>query len=152
MSNINNWASEHQGVSYTLKVNSLTVNVQFAKVRKNNILTSANLMPLVEANERLQSVFSVSDPELIAEILIDKMDKIVNSVAPFKVVQLDRKDRLNVTRETREIIRHADDLVTNATNTLETEDFRAAKRAQNYAKTCIKNDQKEKLKKSFVFW
>ena len=144
--NISNFCSEHMGVMCRININQLIINPQFRKIRCRKNLNSSILMPLIENNQKLQSIFSTSNPDFIADTLTNEIDIIVESVAPSKLVQIQKKDKLKITGETRTKIDEADKAVTHATKTLDQNDFRKARNLQNEVKNCIKRDETEYLK------
>ena len=146
--NISNFCSEHMGVHCKIKINKLLVNQQFRKVRNRKNLIASILMPLIEDNDNLQGIFRTSDPDVIARTLTDEIDVIIEKVAPSKMVQIKKVDRMKITGETKDKIKHADKAVTTATKTLNQDDFRKAKNLQNEVKRAIKKDETEYLKKN----
>ena len=148
IANISNFCSEHMGVYCKIKLNQIVINQQFRKVRSRKNLIASVLMPLIDENENLQKIFSTSDPEIIASTLTKEIDDIIEYVAPSKLIQIKKTDKLRITKETKDKIKEADKAVTNATKTLAQDDFRKAKNLQNDVKKAIKKDETDYLKKN----
>ena len=83
----NNIMSDHVMLSCHYNDNNISIPQQFRSVRNNRLLTKHALNEYFECNDRLNELFSYTDPNQIAEILIGEITVIIESIAPSKRVQ-----------------------------------------------------------------
>ena len=88
-------------------------------------------MHAIEKNTRLMSIFVHQDPDTVANIIVEEMNRIVNEIAPAKIIQT-RKDHLSYhTAETKELKEETDKALEKAINDNENEDWRLFRSTRN---------------------
>merc|ERR1712081_26333 len=75
--NVPNFCSEHMGVLCKIRIEQIILEEQFRKIRNRWNLNASILMPMIESNEKLQSIFTTSDPDTVADTLTNKMNAII---------------------------------------------------------------------------
>ena len=146
--NIINHCSEHFGVKCEIKAVPDQIYPQFMNIRSRVNLTSSNLMNLIESNQNLCDIFSMTDPDDISDTLLKELNNIINEIAPIKKVQITKYNRLKLNKELTNEIKEADHQVTVAKETMDTEEFRLAKRKQNRLKKNMEKARVSELKKN----
>ena len=80
IANITNTLSEHAGVTIEVNLNLNTQKKQFITIRNNKNITWVNLEPLIDNNDKLNKVFSETDPDEVAENLLDGLNEVVKEL------------------------------------------------------------------------
>ena len=101
---------------------------------------------MIENNEALNSIFQLTDPNQIAQVFTEQMSSIINHLAPERRVQLTKKSKNFMSRELEEEIKLADAVLTQATKSLDQDEFRLAKNLQNRVQEKMKKEEAEILK------
>ena len=83
----NNIMSDHAMLSCTYNNKNIKKSQQFRIVRDSKLLTKHNLNEYLANNEVISTVFNYTDPNSIAEILINELSLIIECIAPSKKVQ-----------------------------------------------------------------
>ena len=104
------------------------------KLRDKRAIIATNIGPKIENNPNLMNIFSLTNPNDIAETLTNELEKIIEEIAPSKRVQINKRNKKKLNADTNEAIKEADTALTLATNTLATDDFRNTKHLQNITK------------------
>ena len=87
--------ADHLCVACQFHIKELEINQQFICTRNLNLLNSEKLMNSIEDNEKLTEVFKYTDPDKIADVVINEMNSIVEDIAPSKIVQRRAKDEIS---------------------------------------------------------
>ena len=67
--NVSNFCGEHMGVKFVFKTKEICINQQFINRCDMRQLTACNMMPLVDNNVALLSLFSKTVPDVIVDVL-----------------------------------------------------------------------------------
>ena len=79
--------SDHFLLSCTYNNKKITVPQQFLITRKSKLLTKHTLNEYFSCITFLQEIFSETDPNIIAETLINELSLIIECIAPSRKVQ-----------------------------------------------------------------
>ena len=79
--------SDHVMLSCHYNDSNIKIPQQFRNVRDNKLLTKHTLNQYFENNHNLNEIFSLTDPDQIAELLVYEVSIIIESIAPSKRVQ-----------------------------------------------------------------
>ena len=88
----------------------------------------------------------MTDPDRIAETFTNEMSEIIEHLAPQRRIQLNKRNKIHMSKELKDEIKVADAYLTKATETLNTEDLRIAKTKQNKIKKDIEKEAAINLK------
>ena len=83
----NNIMSDHFLLSCTYSSKKINFPQQFLITRNSKLLTKHNLSQFFTNNEVLQCIFSETDPNIIAETLLNELSIIIECIAPSKKIQ-----------------------------------------------------------------
>ena len=83
MKNVKTGLSDHDGVSCILNCKDIELRLQFYISRNFDMINAANLIPLIDEDNKLQSLFRDTNPNSIAS----KLNKGLNRVAEKLVVK-----------------------------------------------------------------
>ena len=86
--NFFNTLSEHEGVRCVVHTKSQVRAPNTFILRDYNLCTFNNLQPLVDSSEPLQSLFTESDPEVIADTLMKGLKDITDLTVLKRKVQI----------------------------------------------------------------
>ena len=86
-SEFNNIMSDHFILSCTYNNKKINFPQQFIITRNSRLLTKHNLNQYFSHNEFLQGIFSETDPNIIAETLLNELSIIIECIAPSKKIQ-----------------------------------------------------------------
>ena len=103
---------------------------QFIRVRDWSLVTSENIMREIKENERLNGIFNYQDPDIVAEILVEELNNILEKIAPSKVVQM-RKENNPRDKETLRKKKECDQQLEIAIEKNENEEWRLHKSLRN---------------------
>ena len=87
----NNIMSDHYLLSCTYNNKKISIPQQFLVTRNSKLLTRHNLNEYFSYNPLLQEIFSETDPNVIAETLLNELSIIIECIAPSKKVQCTKK-------------------------------------------------------------
>ena len=79
--------SDHYIVSGYYNSKYISLPQKFRIIRNDKLLTSDKLKHLIQTSEVLNSIFSLTDPNAIANILIPEICSIIEFLSPSKKVQ-----------------------------------------------------------------
>ena len=65
----------------------ISIPQQFKTIRNSKLLTKHALNPYFENNSEINKLFHESDPNVIANILINELSIIIESISPSKQIQ-----------------------------------------------------------------
>ena len=136
--NVINHTSEHQGVMFTIEIKEVTTNVQFCKTWDKRLLNAENILPMIENSSRLQEIFQKTDVDEIVTTFTEDLKKIKQTLATLQRVQLNKKSKLKISKETAEVIEEADNLAHNGCH----KNSQRFLRCQTHAKHSKKEDRK----------
>merc|ERR1711954_485092 len=85
--NFYNTISEHEGIMCTLLTKTPIMAAKSLLLRDYRLATFEVMQPMVDVSEKLQGLFSDSDPEVIAKKLVDGIKEITDKVVIKKRVQ-----------------------------------------------------------------
>ena len=87
----NNIMSDHYLLSCTYNNKKINIPQQFLVTRNSNLLTRQSLNDYFSCNPYLQEIFSETDPNKIAETLLNELSIIIECIAPSRKVQCSKK-------------------------------------------------------------
>ena len=96
---------------------------KFRRVRNWTECTVENLRVEVMASEPLQTLYTITDPQVIACTLSDELNRIIDKLAPPRRVQVDKNYQPYLTQDLREQIAHSNKLLTIAIQKGEKDDW-----------------------------
>ena len=100
-------------------------------------------MEAIENNTRLNSIFAYDDPDTIANILIEEYNRIINTLAPEKVVQVTKEDLPYFNKAILELKHEADAELTKAIKGKKPEDWRNQQRLKTKLEQEIEKSKRE---------
>ena len=128
---IHNHIADHTFVKLNFHREVLQSKPQFREVRDYKNLNSDNLMKEIEENEELQSVFSKECPNDIFKTLITELNKIIDKLAPSKLIQIKKKDQPYMSPELKELETELDEQLNTAIRSKDIEEWRLYKSLRN---------------------
>ena len=133
-------------MTLTANIQETVKPVQFFSVRDNRKLVNQNLQPLVDAGEELQTLFAETDLDIVAEKYINGWNKIINSIAPLKRIQIKKSHDDLISRETKKLKEKHDEILDYAISNKNQDSFREARTIQNRITKKLEEDKKDILK------
>ena len=115
-----NVTSDHCILTFDYNSKGNQLKPRFRWSRNNQNLTKSNLINEVENSVPLQTIFEHTDPNIVAEILHNELNLIINKLAPKKRVQV-KNDIPYLDKQTREKKKSVEKLLTKAINTCKTD-------------------------------
>ena len=143
---INSNVSDHKCVICQFHVKELQTQDQFFFTRNWKLINSSSLMQMIENNERLQDIFRYTDPETIATIIVEELNKIIDEIAPPKTIQIRGRDSKHKNEELEELKSESDHQLEKAINTGDRDEYRLYTRLKNKFQRKTKKFNEEQLK------
>ena len=84
--------ADYSTVSLQMHAKELWRRPKIRKTRDWRKIEPKILNKTIEANERLNSIFTYNDPDEIANFIIEEYNRIINNIVPAKVVQVKKDD------------------------------------------------------------
>ena len=78
-------------ISAVYNCKNIEIPPLFHKFRDQKLLTKQALTTLFNSNQNISSIFNYEDPNVIANILINELNSIIESLAPEKLIQHSNK-------------------------------------------------------------
>ena len=100
--------ADHCLVNLRFHTKDLIQSPQFMKKRDTRNLIRENIAPLIIQNIELNSVFTMTNTNKIAQIILTELNDIIEYLAPSRIVQVRIDNLPYINEETREYIREAD--------------------------------------------
>ena len=88
-------------------------------------------MKLIDASEKLLSVFSMNNPNFIAENILFEYNRIVDEIAPAKRVDMNKKGLPYIDEELKEMKKEVENRITYAIENPTTDEWRIVKHMRN---------------------
>merc|ERR1711954_474193 len=129
--NFYNAMSEHEGVMCTLLTKTPIMPAKSMLLRDYRLATFEVMQPMVDASDKLQSLFSDSDPEIIAQKLVNGIKEITDRVINKKRVQAKKRGYEYWNEELETERKKVAALHKIAISTKSTDDIRNHKNAKN---------------------
>ena len=82
--NYHNIMSDHIMISCSYNNKKIKSTQQFRTIRDYKLLTKDILNEYFSHNDTLNTIFNYTDPELVANILINEITRIINCIAPLR--------------------------------------------------------------------
>ena len=79
--------SDHVMLSCTYNNKHITKTQQFKIIRNNKLLTKHTLNEYFKNNDTINTKFNYTDPNIIAEILVNEISLIIECISPSKKIQ-----------------------------------------------------------------
>merc|ERR1711954_19891 len=114
-----------------LLTNTPVKDVKSILLRDYKLATFSHIQPMIDASEKLQSLFSDSDPEIIAQRLVDRIKEITDRVVIKKRVQAKKQGYEYWNEELETERKKVAALLKIAISTKSTDDIRNHKNAKN---------------------
>ena len=138
--------ADHCSVKLQLHTKEIKDNIQFIKIREWKALTADNLMQKIKENERINKIFHYEDPEIVAKILIEEMNAIIEEIAPIRIVQRKGNEAERLNEEMKQYKRDTEDQLEKAIKDNNIEDWRVFRGMRNQLHRWLKILNLEKLK------
>ena len=123
--------ADHDMVNINFHTKDLQLNPQFTKIRDTRNLKRENIVPTIENNIQINSIFSMTCPNKIAKVLIEELNKVIEYLAPSKIVQVRKDHQPYINEETRDYIKLADTQLNCAISSNDVEEWRIYKYMRN---------------------
>ena len=91
INNDNATLSVHALLSWNYNSKDIHIPQQFKSIRNYRLLTKDKLQSMISNNNILNSIFSETDPNIIANSLISELTNIIEILSPSKKVQCKKK-------------------------------------------------------------
>ena len=137
---INN-TSEHEGIKCKFSDSDYICPVQFGSSRRYNNMTKQNILSTID-HDHYNSIFSISDPDVIAEAIIEVFTNVIDTLAPLKKFQI-RKKSIFQSQKTLDLRDEVSYLFKIFKRSNSQDDQRALKNARNRLSRSMKSDQKQ---------
>ena len=125
--------ADHHLVKCQYHSQVLRKRTQFRRIRDSKLITTDSLTYHITNNQRLQTIFELEDPEVIAATIIAEINRIIEDIAPSKVVQMKDHAEPWKDEDVKEIIGDAEKQLEKAINTNNIEEWRWFKSLRNQA-------------------
>ena len=79
--------SDHVMLSCTYNNKHITKTQQFKIIRNNKLLTKHTLNEYFTNNDTINTIFNHTDPNIIAEILVNEISLIIECISPSRKIQ-----------------------------------------------------------------
>ena len=122
--------SDHCSLTFNVRAKPENLSPRFRYQRNLANLSAENLIREVEMSQKLQTIYQYSDPNLVAPIIRDELDRIINLLAPKKRVQV-RSKKNHIDPEFKEQKKEVDKLLTLAIKSKLRDDWIVFKHARN---------------------
>ena len=142
----NNFCSEHEAIVTKIKTTPININVQFMNVRDQRNLTPENINKMIEDSHVFNDIFSEKDPNKITDMYTNEMNRIINTLAPTRRVQISKRNKYKLSDEVKEAMHKADIQRTRATVMQDRDEHRHAKNLQLKLNKLIEKEKADKLK------
>ena len=106
--------ADHKYIKANYHCKILKRKQQFRRTRNFSLLNSDILTKEIENNAKLQEIFSLEDPDEIANVMVAELNRIVEDIAPSRIIQVTNKSQPWQNKETKEAIHDADKSLNNA--------------------------------------
>ena len=145
--NIKTGLSDHDGIICDLTCTDVEAQPQFFVYRDFTHVTAANIMPMIDNSEELQSIFSETNVDVIAERLNRGLNEIAKKLIVKKRIQNSKKTEDFDDPELRNMRRNIKQQSSIAHNTKDTEEHRLLKHLKNqYTKMEQKKKKQHEIK------
>ena len=92
-----NTISDHCNISSTFNIQIPKQQPKYRRIRNFKLVNRESLVEALKVNPNIQQVFHHSEPNIIAEIIMDNLNQIIDVLAPLRIVPI-KKDFRNVMR------------------------------------------------------
>ena len=99
-----NTISDHCHLSSTFNIEIPKQQPKFRKVRDFSLIYRESLLEALKINQNLQNVFHHSDPNKIAEIIMETLNQIIDVLAPMRIIPTKKDHIPYINSETRKAI------------------------------------------------
>merc|ERR1712240_335583 len=141
----NNGLSDHATLMATYHTKAPTNNPKTVFTRPKYLLTEHNLNQYLNHNDIIQTAYNFTDPDLIAEIIMQEFNNIIEIIAPRTKRQVKKNYTPYINKETREAKKKLNEMHNKAKQTQQDEDWREYK---NQRATI--NKQVDKQKQEYI--
>ena len=122
---------------------------KYMRIRNTKLLTKTRLKQYVDQNENLNSIFSLEDPNAVAEIIHIELNSIIESIAPSRIIQCKDNYLPYYDNDIHETISKTNNVLTKAIKSKNNNDWIEFKNLRNTTQKIIKNKKKEYLEGKF---
>ena len=120
---------------------------QFINVRDNRNLVYEKLEPMINNSVDFQEMFSSTDADVIANLLVKGWTKIIDELAPNKRIQLKNNNEDIISDEAKKLKSEHDAAIDRAITNKDGEEFRLSKAIKNKLMKTIEKDKARIMKK-----
>ena len=135
---VNSLLADHSAVQLKYHSKELKTNPAMIRIRDWRLVNANSLMKEIDSNENLGSIFKHTDPDVVANMIIEEMNLIVNKIAPAKLVQYKAKEVEYLNDETRDMKKESEERLTEAIKYNKNEDWNHYKNLRNRYRRMIK--------------
>ena len=125
--------ADHCIISMQYHIKPLKIRPQFRRIRNHQLINSDIITEKIGENERLQRIFEEEDPDIIAETIIAEMNRIIEDIAPSKLVQIKGSLEPWSSSDTEEVKNKAEEQLQKAITSGDIEDWRLFRSFRNQA-------------------
>ena len=133
--------ADHSSVSLQIHAKDIIRRPKMRKIRKWKNIEPEILNAMIDVNENLQSLFKYEDPDKIANILVEEYNRIINTLAPEKIINVTKEDIPYINKEILEMKNEADKELTKAIESNAPEDWRNQQRMKTKLEIEIEKKQ-----------
>ena len=123
--------ADHHAVQLKYHSKELRSNPSMIRVRDWKRINADSLMKEVDANEHLETIFKHNDPDTVANIIVEELNRIVNAIAPARLVQYKSKENDYSNKETKDLRKEAEGMLKEAIENNRDEDWTHFKNLRN---------------------
>ena len=143
-----NFCSEHKVIVTKIKTSPINVNAQFINTRDYKNITPDNLNSMISSSQVFNEIFNEDDPNIITDKYINEMNRIINTLAPTRRIQVNKRNKTKLSDEVKEAIDKADAQKTIATNSQDREEYRLARNLQLKLNKLVEKEKAESIKRN----
>ena len=144
--NICNLTSEHEGVICDYNFKDAMIKEQFRVIRDNRQLNYVNISKKLEEVGYFNDEIKLEDVDALTMAVKEKLNKVLQSLAPMKRIQLKRETEFKRDEETTKIFKEAKEAKYVAIKNKDGEMFRKARNLTAIANRMSYRKQAEKYK------
>ena len=151
-----NIIADHCTVRCLYHAKDLKIRQKQIRIRNHKLITSESLMRGIEENERLQRIFESEDPDYIAETIVAETNRIIEDIAPSKLIQCKKSHEPWATEDTEQIRKETESQLETAIATKDIEEWRLFRVLRNKAYKFIESVKRnyyiERFKNTRSIW
>ena len=121
---------------------AIVQRLKFIKIRNWNNVTSEKILDLLEQSGVIETIFQYTDPDVVFNIIMEEYNKVINTLAPVRRVQVRSQEDIYLDEETIDLKMLLDITLTEYYQTRDPSTYRLYKRKRNlFSKHCKKKEK-----------